>query len=198
MVPKVHYNHSQDPVPMFSHSNPAHSLPCIYTKIHFLNACKKDESKYQILHKIRCLVRSTEWSKTTQPRQISINGLNYSLQMDQNKTALQLGCIAFLSCCKFTFPALTDPSMSLKDYVRNFIFIANNAYISVNSALLIDNSNSSAYSNVWRVVWNHDLESVVNCDRRCAREEVLPNDCQVVKFYIKKNFGIIIKRGIFH
>ena len=44
-----------------------------------------------------------------------------------------------------------------------------------------------------RVVWNHDLEYVVNCDKRSPKEEVIPNDCEVYKSYIKENFGNAIK-----
>ena len=64
--------------------------------------------------------------------------------------------------------------------------IANNAYITVNAALLTDNPDISAYTNISRVVWNHDLEYVVNCERWSPKKEVIPDDCDVFKSGIKR------------
>jgi len=87
-----------------------------------------------------------------------------------------------------TFSALTYPSMSVIDSFRNVILIANNAHISVNAILMTDNTDISACTNISRNVWNHDLEYVVNCDRRSPRDEVIPNDCEVYRSNIKTEF----------
>ena len=85
-----------------------------------------------------------------------------------------------------TISALTYPSMSHTDSFRNAILIANNAHISVKAILLSDNTDISACTNISRVVWNHDLEYVVNCDRRSPREEDIPNDREVYRSDTKR------------
>ena len=97
--------------------------------------------------------------------------IKYVLKLIQTK--LHICWVASLFChiVHARHSLCTDVSVNVThiDSFRNYIVIANNARMTVNAALQTDNPDISACTNISRVVWNHDLEYVVDCDRRSLK-----------------------------
>lgn len=164
------------------------SPPALLTEIHFLKVVEKDESKHWIFHKFLCLVRSTEWLQITQYSKNRYKCIKRVLKRIQTKLHIRRGASLFCYLLHERHFLCTDVSINDThiDSVRTYILIANNARITVNATFLTDNPGIRACTNISRVVWNHDVEYVVNCDRRSPKEEVIPNDCELYKSYIKR------------